>query len=1071
MDRFILNDEEKEYLGYTLKYKEGMFFGKNKEHDIGRIFYLDCEMVQTENGLDIVKIAWGNKETNHILLVKPRNRVINYVTEITGVNESTDFEYTFDEAVEIFQQAISPRDILIGHHMYNDLNGLNFFHERIIDTCMIFHHPDGPPTYYSLKYLAENHLQRQIQTDHHDPNEDGMAAYDLVTFCLENGYVKTVWAHINEKFVPSLELILLALKVEKYQVYGIYARGSRAVGTNREDSDYDYVAVCDSSCRIVNGTLIRYGNMDICVYIREQFEQYLRDQIIWVLEAIYCPSNLILLENVNFREYVEEYRKKHKSQCDINLLASVGCEAGRKFSACKKQYIIGNYNQSKKYLFIAIRFIELATQIVTLGRIVDLTLSNHKWLIIKEYPNNLTFNEYKKLWLTMYRKSYRTLSKSTTKVTRSKIISDKNPKMCVRTKLQMNILQQFNDIKGTHIVMINTAIEQLRNYLKLNTIQQLHEEYLISSYRSKEHPQLILFRYDSHKAPESIFRHICRGIILDSEDDWKVISYPFNNFVTDRSSHINPSIIHEKIDGSFCQMYFYEGKWCVSTNRNSDGTSIIGIRRQLRIVFRDLFWNIFQQKYNNIILNTDYTYMFEMISPSHPIIICYDIDDLILIGVRNRVTYQEYSIYESQFNEFDRPAIYSDLNMDSLDINLHEGLVSVTENFDRIKYKTPAYVKKAFKFPLCTNRNSKSIINSIIQVLQSGEKEEFIKYCPEFLPQLSSVEKDYNIFKAKITEIYLDRCKYIENEYNFPTRKDFALSLDCCPRRLHKYLYILFNGYDLELYISSLHPKRLYQDIIFQNTQCHVEDFNNTLIQKSSNKNLYNSASIHLWEEYQRNNASLVICKNPLGFSQIQYIGGLDISFDINDSGRGCSYLTIYDLLNKTIVNESYNIFSTDIPYISGFLGFREVPQYIQLLDSIKTKPFFPQLLMIDGFGILHHRHFGSASQIGLETGIPTIGVAKTLLHIDGLQENTIKQKFKLECNNRGDFIPLICNDGLTYGAAVKTTDTKGTTNPIYVSIGHKISLPTAIDIVLKTCKYRIPEPIRNSDIKSKLHI
>lgn len=819
MDKFILNDEERKYLGYPMNYRENMYFAK-KSVDLSKVFYLDCEMVKTENSTNVVKIAWGNKEDSYCLLVKPNENVTDYITEITGVDETTEFTYTFDEAIDIFQQSISPMDVLVGHHMYNDLIALNFFHEKVIDTCMIFHHPDGPPNYYSLKYLAKTHLQRLIQVDKHDPTEDGMATYDLIEFCIMNGYVKTMWDNINQKFVPTFDLVLSAIGIEKHQLYCLFARGSRAIGTYNQHSDYDYVAVCNDNSHIVNGTLIRYGNIDICIYIRDFFEQYLRDQIIWALEAIYCPIHLILYETIDFRTYIERYRQQHKTQCDVNLLASVGYEANRKISAAKKQYMIGNYYQSKKYLFIAIRFVEFATQIVTHGKIINISGSNHHWDIIKEYSNDLTLEQYKILWGPIYRKSYRILSKSTIKISQNISNPHDSTKKCFTKEIQPKPLLKFEDFQNiqgtTTLSKITTAVEQLRDYLRVNSLDQLHREYSISAYKSKDNPQLILFRYDSHKAPESVFRYICRGIILDSGCDWKVVSYPFNNFILMKQLNQTPVVVHEKIDGSFCHMYFYEGKWCVSSNRSIDGTAIIGIRRKLKIIFRDLFWEIFRQKYNHIALNIDYTYMFEMISPRHPIIICYDEDNLVLIGVRNRVTYQEYSIYDSQFNDFTRPTIYPDLNTYHLDANLHEGMVGVTQDFERVKQKTTIYVKKTYKFPLCSNRQGASITHAIVSVLQSGEKEEFLQYCPEFVPKFLEIEKKYQNMKAKITEIYIDRKKRMKIEYNnVISRKIFASSLKEFPNQFHKYLYALFNGYDLDSYISTLNLKQLEKDIFY----------------------------------------------------------------------------------------------------------------------------------------------------------------------------------------------------------------------------------------------------------------
>jgi deoxyinosine 3'endonuclease (endonuclease V) len=202
----------------------------------------------------------------------------------------------------------------------------------------------------------------------------------------------------------------------------------------------------------------------------------------------------------------------------------------------------------------------------------------------------------------------------------------------------------------------------------------------------------------------------------------------------------------------------------------------------------------------------------------------------------------------------------------------------------------------------------------------------------------------------------------------------------------------------------------------------------------------------------------------------IRYIGGLDISFDKKDANRACAYITVFDLQTNKIVYENYHLCSMTIPYVSGFLGFREIPEYKLLLTAMKNEesPYYPDVLMIDGFGILHPREFGSASHLGLELDIPTIGIAKTLLCMDGLNEHTIKQQFREKCHSKGDFIPLMGDSSTVWGVAFKSSE--HAQNPIYISIGHKISLETATQLVMQTCIFKTPEPIRNSDIKSKLY-
>eukprot|EP01035_Chromulina_nebulosa_P020813 gene20813-26981_t len=110
---------------------------------------------------------------------------------------------------------------------------------------------------------------------------------------------------------------------------------------------------------------------------------------------------------------------------------------------------------------------------------------------------------------------------------------------------------------------------------------------------------------------------------------------------------------------------------------------------------------------------------------------------------------------------------------------------------------------------------------------------------------------------------------------------------------------------------------------------------------------------------------------------------------------------------------------------MSGYLGLREIGPYISLLRKArKDKPeYYPDVLMIDGNGILHGARAGVASHLGVIENIPTIGVSKTLLCIDGLNENDVKERFKTECIKKGDYITLIGKDDEILGVALKTTN------------------------------------------------
>jgi endonuclease V len=223
------------------------------------------------------------------------------------------------------------------------------------------------------------------------------------------------------------------------------------------------------------------------------------------------------------------------------------------------------------------------------------------------------------------------------------------------------------------------------------------------------------------------------------------------------------------------------------------------------------------------------------------------------------------------------------------------------------------------------------------------------------------------------------------------------------------------------------------------------------------------------WIDEQNKLKELIITSDIIDKNKIKYVGGLDISFDKKDPSNVCAYLTIMDYNTLEIAYETYIKEKLTLPYVSGFLAFREMPSYLKLFNQLKKdKPnFVPDVLLLDGFGILHHRGCGIASHLGVVLNIPTIGVAKTILLFDGLDEKNIKNIMKEEIKKGNNEYKLIGTSGKSYGTAFAIT---GTTNPIYVTVGHGVSNDTALEIVKKVTKYRTPEPIRNSDIKSKLY-
>ncbi|MBC1238355.1 MULTISPECIES: deoxyribonuclease V [Nostoc] len=179
----------------------------------------------------------------------------------------------------------------------------------------------------------------------------------------------------------------------------------------------------------------------------------------------------------------------------------------------------------------------------------------------------------------------------------------------------------------------------------------------------------------------------------------------------------------------------------------------------------------------------------------------------------------------------------------------------------------------------------------------------------------------------------------------------------------------------------------------------------------------------------------------------VQYVAGVDMGFEADGtiSRAAVAVLSFPDL---QVIETSLAHRPTSFPYIPGFLSFREIPAVLDALEKIKT---IPDLILCDGQGIAHPRRFGIASHLGVLVDIPTIGVAKSLL---------IGQHEELP-ETRGNWRSLR-HQGEIIGAVLRS---RTGVKPLYVSSGHRISLATAIDYVLRcTPKYRLPETTRIAD-------
>jgi deoxyribonuclease V len=181
-------------------------------------------------------------------------------------------------------------------------------------------------------------------------------------------------------------------------------------------------------------------------------------------------------------------------------------------------------------------------------------------------------------------------------------------------------------------------------------------------------------------------------------------------------------------------------------------------------------------------------------------------------------------------------------------------------------------------------------------------------------------------------------------------------------------------------------------------------------------------------------------------FEPLQLVAGVDVGFeDAGDTTRAAVVLLSFPELKP--VEQAIARRPTHFPYVPGFLSFREIPAVLEALEQLEQKP---QMLLCDGQGIAHPRGMGIASHLGVITGYPTIGVAKSIL---------VGRHAELD-NDRGSWQPMLYK-GNVVGGALRT---RSGFKPVYISPGHKVSLHTALQIVMQCApKYRLPETTRQA--------
>ncbi|MGZ9050503.1 MAG: deoxyribonuclease V, partial [Allosphingosinicella sp.] len=186
----------------------------------------------------------------------------------------------------------------------------------------------------------------------------------------------------------------------------------------------------------------------------------------------------------------------------------------------------------------------------------------------------------------------------------------------------------------------------------------------------------------------------------------------------------------------------------------------------------------------------------------------------------------------------------------------------------------------------------------------------------------------------------------------------------------------------------------------------------------------------------------------------VRLVAGVDVAYDRRGrSGTARAAAVVFSFPELAVVEEAAIEVAVDFPYVPGLLTFREAPAAIAALDRLTHRP---DVLLCDGQGLAHPRRLGFAAHLGLFLDTPSVGVAKSVLVGTYGEPGPAK----------GDWSPLMDKDEVI-GAALRT---RASARPIFVSIGHRVCLATAISLVLGcTTSFRLPQTTRAADRLSKL--
>lgn len=320
----------------------------------------------------------------------------------------------------------------------------------------------------------------------------------------------------------------------------------------------------------------------------------------------------------------------------------------------------------------------------------------------------------------------------------------------------------------------------LQSYMRAgNSIESL-AEYGVKTRRHGFYPNLVLFKYDIGAKFDVPMVQECRGVVLDENDNWSVVCRAFDKFFNEGEFYAakidwSTAKVQEKLDGSICTIYHYDGAWRVATSGTPDACGEV---HASDITFRDYFWETFHDQGGLFPASgrESLCFSFELMGPDNRIVVIHEKAHLKLIGVRDRLTGTQLPV-EVWAPHVNIPAVRSfDFtsaaqlydSFESMSPVNQEGYVVVDSEYRRVKVKHPGYVALHH---LGTAGNT---FKNFLQVVRTGEISEVLNSHPDMASRIADAKVEYDRFLLSVYMTY-------EKLKDIPVQKDFALEATKTP--------------------------------------------------------------------------------------------------------------------------------------------------------------------------------------------------------------------------------------------------------------------------------------------------